>query len=88
MMRVRAAMLIAALAFAPCAADADEESGARRDDKPRSQQDILRESEQACKGLKGEARMECLGNYVGPTREKPGGAWKRPPNPPRPQGRT
>ncbi|HTS51895.1 MAG TPA: hypothetical protein VMH26_01365 [Burkholderiales bacterium] len=88
MSRVRAAMLMAAFAFAPYAAYGQDESGARRDDRPRSQQDLMRESEQACKGLKGDARAECLANYVGPLHDRPSGAWKRPPNPPRPQGRT
>ena len=87
MSRVVAAMLMAAFAFAPYAAYGQDES-ARRGDTPRSQQDIIREREQACRGLKGEARTECLANYVGPIHDKPSGAWKRPPNPPRSQGRT
>jgi hypothetical protein len=88
MPRVFAAMLVAALALAPCAAYPQDES-AYKADKPRSQQDIIREREKACQGLKGEARMECLANYVGPREEKTDrGSWKRPPNPPRPQGRN
>lgn len=86
MARMSAAMLIAVLASAPYPVIADEDSTYMG--KPKSQQDILREREQACQGLKGEARNECLANYVGPTREKPAGTWKRPPNPPRAQGRT
>lgn len=86
MPRVSVAMLIAAFACAPYPVLADDDSPYTA--KPKSQQDIIREREQACQGLKGEARSECLANYVGPTRDKPSGAWKRPPNPPRPQGRT
>ena len=86
MSRVSAAMLIAAFACAPYPVLADDDNAYMG--KPKSQQDIIREREQACRDLKGDARTECLANYVGPTREKSGGAWKRPPNPPRPQGRT
>ena len=71
----------------PSIAYAQDESP-RRDERPRTQQDILKESERACAGLKGEARTECLANYVGPVRDKPASTWKRPPNPPRPNGRT
>ena len=71
---------------APNAAYAQDESS-RRDERPRTQQDILKESERACAGLKGEAHAECLANYVGPVRDQPAGTWKRPPNPPRPSGR-
>jgi hypothetical protein len=85
MPRVSAAMLIAALMWAPHPVVADEDSAYMP--KPKSQQDIIREREKACQGLKGEARNECLANYVGPPREKSGGSWKRPPNPPREQGR-
>ncbi len=85
--RIPAAMLIAAFAFAPCAGRAQDDN-AYRAPKARSQQDILREREQACRGLKGEARSECLANYVGPMPEKPNTGWKKPPNPPKPQGRT
>jgi hypothetical protein len=86
MSRVFGAMLMAALAVAPYAASAQDDNAYR--EKPRSQQDIIRERDQACKELKGEARTECLANYVGPTHDKPSGTWKKPPNPPRPQGRT
>jgi hypothetical protein len=79
-------LLVSAFAIAPGAGFAQEESP-RRDERPRTQQDILKDSERACAGLKGEARAECLANYVGPVRDKPSGTWKRPPNPPRPSGR-
>jgi len=80
-------VLIAAFALVPCTAGAQEDT-VNPGSKARTQQDIIRESEQACRGLKGEARAECLANYVGPLKDKPSGAWKRPPNPPKPQGRT
>jgi hypothetical protein len=82
--RACAAVLIAAFICSPCLLLADDDMYTT---KPKSQQDILKEREQACRGLKGEARTECLANYVGPTREKSSGAWKKPPNPPRAQGR-
>jgi len=85
--RTLGVVLLGAFAItAPIAAYAQDESP-RRDERPRTQQDILKESERACAGLKGDARAECLANYVGPVREKPASAWKRPPNPPRPTGR-
>ena len=79
-------MLIAAFGCAPYPAPADEDMPYQS--KPKTQQDIIREREQACRGLKGEARSECLANYVGPSHERSGGAWKRPPSPPRQQGRS
>ena len=85
MFRASAAVLMAAFTCMPGPAPADEDMPYQS--KPKTQQDILREREQACRGLKGEARTECLANYVGPTREKSSGAWKKPPNPPRAQGR-
>ena len=89
MSRVFAAILIAAFAFAPYAAHAQDDN-AYRAGKPRSQQDIIRERESACRGLKGEALTECLANYVGPKDDKAerGGSYKKPANPPKPQGRT
>jgi hypothetical protein len=87
MPRVAAAMVIAVFGFAPNAGHAQDDN-AYRESKARSQQDILREREQACRGQKGEARTECLANYVGPVHDKPSGAWKKPPNPPKPQGRS
>lgn len=85
--RALGALLVGAVAITlPWAGNAQDESP-RRDEKPRTQQDILKESERACAGLKGEARSECMANYVGPVRDKPAGSWKRPPNPPRPSGR-
>ena len=86
MPRLSAAIFVAAFACAPCPVLADDENPYVS--KPKTQQDIIREREQACRNLKGEARSECLANYVGPSHEKSGGAWKRPANPPRPQGRT
>ena len=89
MPRAVAAMLIAASALAPYAVRAqDDNAYGGGGTKARTQQDIMREKEQACRGLKGEARTECLANYVGPVNEKPGGSWKRPPNPPKPSGRS
>ena len=87
MSRVFTAMLMAVLAIAPYAGRAQDENS-YTGSKGRTQQDIAKEREQACRGLKGEARTECLANYVGPVRDKPSGTWKKPPNPPRPQGRT
>lgn len=88
MSRVLTAMLMAVFAIAPYAGRAQEENPYPSGRGGRTQQDILREREQACRGLKGEARTECLANYVGPVRDKPAGTWKKPPSPPRPQGRT
>jgi len=88
MPRVAAAMLITAFALAPYAGRAQDDDVQRSGTKARTQQDIMREREQACRGLKGEARSECLSNYVGPVHDKPSGAWKRPPNPPKPNGRS
>jgi hypothetical protein len=51
-------MLIAALACAPCAVVADEDSAYAG--KPKSQQDIIREREQACQGLKGTPVAQCF----------------------------
>ena len=83
-------VLLSAFAIsAPNAPYAQDESS-RRDERPRTQQDILKESERACAGKKGEAYSECMANYVGPVRDKPTNStssWKRPPNPPRPSGR-
>jgi hypothetical protein len=80
-------VLLGAFAMStPNAAYAQDESS-RRDERPRTQQDILKESERACAGKKGEAYSECMANYVGPVRDKPTSSWKRPPNPPRPSGR-
>ncbi len=87
MPRVATAVLIAAFAVAPHAGRAQDDN-AYRAPKARSQQDIMREREQACRGLKGEARTECMANYVGPVHDSPSGGWKRPPNPPKPQGRN
>jgi hypothetical protein len=87
MSRVLTAMLMAVFAIAPYAGRAQEENPSSTNRGGRTQQDIMREREQACRGLKGEARTECLANYVGPVHDKPSGAWKRPPNPPQPQGR-
>jgi len=80
-------LLVSAVAIAPGTSYGQDES-ARRDERPRTQQDILKETERACAGLKGEARTECMANYVGPVRDKPASTWKRPPNPARPNGRT
>ena len=88
MPRVATAMLIAAFVFPPHAGRAQDDDAQRSGTKARTQQDIMREREQACRGLKDEARSECLANYVGPVHDKPSGAWKRPPNPPKPQGRS
>ena len=89
MHRVAAAMLIAAFAFVPDAGHAQDDNAYRGSgSKARTQQDLMREREQACRGQKGEARTECLANYVGPVQDKPSGAWKKPPNPPKPQGRS
>ena len=89
MPRVAAAVLIAVFALAPYAGQAQDDNADRAGGtKARTQQDIMREREQACRGQKGEARTECLANYVGPVQDKPSGAWKKPPNPPKPQGRS
>jgi len=85
--RTFGALLVTAFAMTiSCASYAQDESP-RRDERPRTQQDILKETERACAGLKGEARTECMANYVGPLHDKPASSWKRPPNPPRPNGR-
>jgi hypothetical protein len=78
------------LALAPYAGRAQDDNayGGGTGTKARTQQDIMREREQACRGLKGEARAECLANYVGPASDKPSGTWKKPPNPPKPHGRS
>ena len=89
MPRVAAAMLIAGFVLAPYAGHAQDDNASRGGgSNARTQQDIMREREQACQGQKGEARAECLANYVGPVHDKPSGGWKKPPNPPKPQGRT
>ena len=89
MSRVAAAVLIAGFVLAPYAGHAQDDNAYRDSgSKARSQQDLMREREQACKGQKGEARAECQANYVGPVQDKPSGAWKKPPNPPKPQGRS
>jgi len=86
--RTLGVVLLGAFAIGASIAAYAQDESPRRDERPRTQQDILKESERACAGLKGEARMECLANYVGPVHDKPAGTWKRPPNPPRPNGRT
>jgi hypothetical protein len=89
MPRVAAALLIAGFALAPHAGYAQDDNAYRDSgSKARSQQDLMREREQACRGQKGEARAECLANYVGPAHDKPSAGWKKPPNPPKPQGRN
>jgi hypothetical protein len=56
--------------------------------KPRSQQDIIRDRERACKGLKGQAMNDCQASYVGTREEKSGNSgWRRPPNPSKRPGR-
>ena len=86
MSRMLVVMLMVACAGAPFAGHAQDEN-TYKGERPRSQQDILREKDRACSKLKGMARTECLDNYVGPVQDKPKGAWKRPPNPPKAYGR-
>jgi hypothetical protein len=40
-----------------------------RDDKAKTQGDIMNERAHACGGLKGLALQECLENYVGPAKD-------------------
>ena len=39
-------------------------------EKAKSAGQIIHQREKACRGLRGPARDECLGNYVGPTGSK------------------
>jgi hypothetical protein len=88
MSRLVALMLLTTFAFGPRTVHAQEESG-YTDHPPRTQQDIIRDRENACKGLKGQAHSECVANYVGPKRDHAGGGgWKRPAHPPRSEGRA
>jgi hypothetical protein len=88
MSRVFPGLLTAAFCFALPAAHADDLDGDRYN-KPRTQQDIMRERSNACRGLTGQALTECLSNYVGPREKKPPpGIWTRPPAPPKPAGRA
>ena len=82
-----ARILLGALALAPCAVYA-QDPDPYGVNKPKSQQDILREKENACKGYKGEAHTECLNSYVGPKVKSDRGTWKRPANPARRPGRA
>jgi hypothetical protein len=45
-----------------------------RDDKAKTQGDIMNERAHACEGLKGPALQQCLDNYVGPARDANSGA--------------
>jgi len=40
-----------------------------RDDKAKTQGDIMNERAHACEGLKGASLQECLQNYVGPRKD-------------------
>jgi len=87
MSRRIAILLLGALTVLPCAARAEDDG--YTDKPPRTQQDILRERNRACQGLKGEAYNECIANYVGPKRDQPAsGGWKRPAHPAKSHGRT
>lgn len=84
MSRFFAGILLGALVLAPCASRA-QDADPYEVNKPKSQQDIIRERENACKGQKGDAHTECLNSYVGPKVKSDRGTWKRPANPaPRP----
>ena len=86
MSRPIAILLLACLTIPPHVAHA-EDSG--YSDKPRTQQDILRERNRACQGLKGEAYSECIANYVGPKRDQPrSSGWARPAHSPKSHGRS
>ena len=88
MSRVFPGLLTAAFCFALPAAHADD-LDSDMSNKPRTQQDIMKERSSACSGLKGQALQECLANYVGRREKKPdGGSWKKPPTPPKPIGRA
>jgi hypothetical protein len=45
-----------------------------RDDKAKTQGDIMNERAHACEGLKGLALQQCMENYVGPSRDANSGA--------------
>src|SRR5689334_25283986 len=40
-----------------------------RDDKAKTQGDIMNERAHACEGLKGPALQQCMENYVGPSKD-------------------
>jgi hypothetical protein len=87
MSRPLAILLLGTLALLPCIGHA--QSGENGDNPPRTQQDIIRDRDRACRGLKGEAYSECVSNYVGSRRDHPASSgWTRPSKPPKSQGRT
>ena len=87
MSRPIAILLLGALTVLPYPARA--QNNEYTDKPPRTQLDILRERNRACRGLKGEAYNECIANYVGPKHDHPGtGGWTRPAKPAKGQGRT
>ena len=87
MPRLYARILLSALALAPCGAVAQDADGYGVN-KPKSQQDIIRERENACKNYKGEAHAECVNSYVGPRMKSDRGTWKKPANPTTRPGRA
>ena len=89
MSRPIAILLLGALTVLPVLPYATHaEDNGYTDKPPRTQLDILRERNRACRGLKGEAYNECIANYVGPRRDQPGGGWTRPAQPAKGHGRT
>ena len=86
MPRLAAVMLLSALSFPVFGARTLD--GDYPDNPPRSQQDIIRDREKACKGLKGQAYSECVANYVGPKRDNPDSGWRRPAKPAKDHGRS
>ncbi|HYL19374.1 MAG TPA: hypothetical protein VEV20_11885 [Burkholderiales bacterium] len=87
MSRPIAILLLGALTVLPYAARGQDND--YTDKPPRTQQDIVRERNRACRGLKGEAYNECIANYVGPKRDQPAtGGWTRPAQPAKGHGRT
>ena len=68
------------LAAAPWAATAQDED-LFRPRGPKTQQDIIREREEACRGLTGQARTECLDSYVGPKERGEYRGWRQPARP-------
>lgn len=82
-----ARMILSAVVLVTCWAGAQDDD-AYGVNKPKSQQDIIRERENACKAYKGEAHAECLNSYVGPKVKGDRGMWKRPSNPAPKPGRA
>jgi hypothetical protein len=63
MYKMIAAMSTCALLTTLTVVDAQDNRG---ENKAKTQGDLMRESAQACEGLKDDALQECLQNYVGP----------------------